>query len=139
MINKFFYIKGGSETYYFALKKLLTDNGHEVIDFSMQDERNFPSNYSNFFVSNIDYNDEKQSIFSKIKIGLKIIYSIEARKKLESLIREVNPDIAHVHIFQHQLTSSVIDILKKYNIPIVYTAHDLKVLCPNYKMLDNER
>ena len=26
-------------------------------------------------------------------------------------------------------------MLKKYNIPIVYTAHDLKMLCPNYKML----
>jgi len=25
--------------------------------------------------------------------------------------------------------------LKKYNIPIVYTAHDLKMICPNYKML----
>lgn len=137
MINKFFYIKGGSERYYFSLKKLLEDNGHIVIDFSMQDNKNFESKYSEYFVKNIDYN-KKQSLFLKIKVGLKIIYSFEAKRKLKKLIKATKPDIAHLHIFQHQLTSSIIDVLKKYNIPIVYTAHDLKILCPNYKMLDND-
>lgn len=37
MVNKFFYIKGGSETYYFALKRKLEKEGHIVIDFSMKD------------------------------------------------------------------------------------------------------
>lgn len=46
MVNKFFYIKGGSETYYFALRELLESKGHEVIDFSMKDEKNFPSQYA---------------------------------------------------------------------------------------------
>lgn len=134
MVNKFFYIKGGSETYYFSLKKLLEKNGHEVIDFSMKDEKNFESEYSKFFVEGIDYN-KKQSIMSKVKAGLKIIYSFEAKRKLEELIKETKPDIAHLHIFQHQLSLSILDVLKKYNIPIVYTAHDLKMICPNYKML----
>lgn len=134
MVNKFFYIKGGSETYYFSLKKLLEENGHEVIDFSMKDEKNFESKYSEFFVEGVDYNKE-QSIFSKIKSGMKIIYSFEAKKKLEKLIKETKPDIAHLHIFQHQLSLSILDVLKKYDIPVVYTAHDLKMICPNYKML----
>ena len=134
MVNKFYYIKGGSETYYFSLKNLLEKNGHEVIDFSMEDEKNFESKYSKFFVNNVDYNKE-QSIFSKMKEAKKIIYSTEAKKKLELLIKETKPDIAHLHIFQHQLSLSILDVLKKYNIPIVYTAHDLKMICPNYKML----
>ena len=137
MINKFFFIKGGSETYYFSLKELLEKNGHTVIDFSMQDDRNFESEYSNFFVKKIDYNI-KQCWFSKVKNGLKIIYSFEAKRKLEKLIKQTKPDIAHLHIFQHQLSLSILDILKKYNIPIVYTAHDLKMICPNYKMLTHE-
>lgn len=134
MVNKFYYIKGGSETYYFSLKDLLEKNGYEVIDFSMEDEKNFESKYSKFFVNNVDYNKE-QSIFSKMKEAKKIIYSTEAKKKLELLIKETKPDIAHLHIFQHQLSLSILDVLKKYNIPIVYTAHDLKMICPNYKML----
>ena len=64
MVNKFFYIKGGSETYYFSLKKLLEEKGHTVIDFSMKDEKNFESPYSKFFVDNVDYNKE-QSIIEK--------------------------------------------------------------------------
>ena len=134
MVNKFFYIKGGSETYYFSLKKLLEHHGHTVIDFSMKDEKNFESPYSKFFVENVDYN-KKQSIFDKIKEAEKIIYSFEAKKKIEELIKETKPDIVHLHIFQHQLSLSILDVLKKYNIPIVYTAHDLKMICPNYKML----
>lgn len=137
MVNKFFYIKGGSETYYFSLKELLEKNGHEVIDFSMKDEKNFDSSYSNYFVDAVDYN-KKQSLFSKIRSGLKIIYSFEAKRKLEKLIKETKPDIAHLHIFQHQLSLSILDVLKKYNIPVVYTAHDLKMICPNYKMLNND-
>ena len=136
MVNKFFYIKGGSETYYFNLKKLLEDNGHEVIDFSMKDEKNLNSKYSEFFINNIDYN-KKISILKKIMLGFKIIYSFEAKKKFEELINSSKPDIIHLNIFQSQISSSIIDVAKKYSIPIIYTAHDLKALCPNYKMMDN--
>lgn len=52
MVNKFFYIKGGSETYYFALKRKLEKEGHIVIDFSMKDKKNFESKYADYFVDN---------------------------------------------------------------------------------------
>ena len=133
MVNKFHYIKGGSETYYFALKRLLESEGHEVVDFSMKDEKNFPTPYADYFVENIDYNSEN-NLLSKVKMGMNIIYSLEAKEKLEQLIIDTKPDIAHLHIFQHQLSPSILDTLKKYNIPVVYTAHDLKMICPNYKM-----
>ena len=55
MVNKFFYIKGGSETYYFALKRKLEKEGHIVIDFSMKDKKNFESKYADYFVDNVDY------------------------------------------------------------------------------------
>ena len=53
MVNKFFYIKGGSETYYFALKRKLEKEGHIVIDFSMKDKKNFESKYADYFVDNV--------------------------------------------------------------------------------------
>lgn len=134
MVNKFFYIKGGSETYYFALKRLLESKGHTVIDFSMEDEKNFTSPYSSYFVKNVDYN-AKSGIGEKIRGASNIVYSFEAKRKFEQLVKEVKPDIVHLHIFQHQLSPSILDIIKKYNIPTVYTAHDLKMLCLNYKMM----
>ena len=135
MVNKFFYIKGGSETYYFSLKKLLEKKGHTVIDFSMKDEKNFVSEYSNYFVENVNYNEG--NILQKVRAGLKIVYSIEAKKRFEKLVWDTRPDLVHLHIFQHQLSPSILDILKKYRIPTVYTAHDLKMLCLNYKMLQH--
>lgn len=134
MVNKFFYIKGGSETYYFALKQLLEAKGHTVIDFSMKDEKNFDSPYLEYFVESVDYNGE-MSKKQQLKVARNIIYSTEAKRKLEKLIQDTQPDIAHLHIFQHQLSPSILDVLKKYDIPTVYTAHDLKMLCLNYVMM----
>ena len=134
MVNKFFYIKGGSETYYFALKRKLEEEGHQVIDFSMKNPKNFVSPYSDYFVKNVDYSTNS-SIFSKIKMASNIIYSQEAKKKFEKLVIKENPDIVHLHIFQHQLSPSILDICKKYHLPTVYTAHDLKMICLNYKMM----
>lgn len=134
MVNKFFYIKGGSETYYFALKRLLESKGHTVVDFSMKDEKNYYSPYSNYFVENIDY-AHSAGIKGKVKAGCKIIYSFEAKKKFESLVIKEKPDLIHLHIFQHQISPSILDVIKKYNIPTVYTAHDLKMVCLNYKMM----
>lgn len=136
MVNKFYYIKGGSETYYFALKRLLESKGHTVIDFSMKDEKNFDSPYSDYFVENIDYNTQG-NVLAKIKAGFNIIYSVEAKKKFEQLVKDTKPDLVHLHIFQHQISPSILDVIKKYNLPTVYTAHDLKMLCLNYKMLQH--
>lgn len=134
MVNKFYYIKGGSETYYFSLKNLLERKGNTVIDFSMKDEKNFHSKYKDFFVDNVDYG-AKTSIRKKIKLAINIIYSEEAKKKFEKLVIQEKPDLIHLHIFQHQISPSILDIAKKYNIPVVYTAHDLKMICLNYKMM----
>lgn len=134
MVNKFFYIKGGSETYYFALKRLLESKGHEVIDFSMKDPKNFESKYSDYFVDGIDYNGTL-TVKDKMRAMHNIIYSHEAKRKFEQLIKDTRPDVVHLHIFQHQVSPSILDVCKKYNLPVVYTAHDLKMLCLNYVMM----
>ena len=134
MVNKFFYIKGGCETYYFALKKLLEENGHTVIDFSMLDEKNFDSEYSKYFVKNVDYLG-KNSAIEKLRIAKNIIYSREAKKKFEQLVKITKPDLVHLQNFQHQISPSILDVIKKYKLPTVYTAHDLKMICLNYKLM----
>ena len=92
MVNKFFYIKGGSETYYFALKRKLEKEGHIVIDFSMKDKKNFESKYADYFVDNVDYSGST-SLINKLKMGINIIYSQEAKRKFEELIIKTKPEI----------------------------------------------
>lgn len=136
LVNKFHYIKGGSETYYFGLGELLKKHGCDVVYFSMKDEKNYPCKQEKYFVDNVDFN----ASMSKIQIAtvsLKMLYSFEAKKKFEQLIIGERPDIIHLNIFQSQLTGSIVDVAKRYHIPIVYTAHDLKSVCPNYQMLNH--
>lgn len=138
LVNKFFYIKGGSETYYFALRNQLINMGHEVVDFSMEDPKNFESPYSEYFVERKSF-EEKIGIIEKIKTASNIIYSCEAKKKFEQIVKKEKPDIVHLHLFQHQISPSILDIIKKYQIPTVYTAHELKMICLNYKMMHHNR
>ena len=138
MVNKFFYIKGGSETYYFALRRLLESHGHQVVDFSMEDARNFDSPTSRFFVAHTDYANAG-SPAGKFRAAANIVYSFEAKRKFEALVREEQPDLVHLHLFQHQISPSILQVIKKYNLPTVYTAHDLKMVCLNYKMMHHGR
>lgn len=133
LINKYYYKKGGTETYTFGLKKMLENHGHEVCVFSMDDEKNISSEYSDYFVDNIDFSKDK------IKNAFKLIYSREAYNKLEKLIKEYEPDLCHVNLIYHHITPSIFHVLSKYNIPVIFTAHDYKIICPNYKIWNKNR
>ncbi|MBE9489607.1 MAG: glycosyltransferase family 4 protein [Bacteroidetes bacterium] len=134
-INKYYWKKGGSESVFFSEKEMLESKGHLVIPFSMQGEKNELSPYSKYFVNEVDYS--KQGIKNRLLSATKIIYSFDAKKKMQMLLLDYSPDLAHFHIFQHQISPSVFGPLKKKNIPIVLTLHDLKPICPNYKMYVN--
>lgn len=136
LVNKFHTVKGGSETYYFGLGELLLKRGHEVVYFSMKDENSRPCEQEKYFVEHVDFNAPMSKI-QTVKAALKMLYSFEAKKKFEQLITDEKPDIIHLNIFQSQLTGSIVDVAKKYHIPIVYTAHDLKSICPNYQMMNH--
>ena len=136
LINKFHYLRGGSETYYFGQIEALKALGHEVICFAMQDEKNLPCDQSEYFVSNVDYNTGK-GIRSKVSAVKSFFYSKEAAEKMTRLVEKERPDIAHIGLLHRQITFSVVEVLKKHGIPIVMTMHDLIFACPNYTMLCN--
>lgn len=138
MANKFYFIKGGSERYYFELTKVLRDHGHTVIPFSMKHPRNFASEYADYFVDNIEFNLDSrwEKLKNSPRIAARILYSIHARKKIEQLIEHTRPDIAHLHMIDHQMSPSILHSLQKYQIPVLLTAHQLKVICPNYRLFN---
>ena len=134
-VNKYFWRKGGSETVFFNEKEMLESEGHQVIPFSMQSDMNEDSEFSEFFVDEVDF--DKTGILNKLDAACKVIYSFDANKKVRSLLSNHAVDISHFHIFQHQISPSVFQPLRDRNIPIILTLHDLKPMCPNYKMYVN--
>ena len=138
LVNKFHYVKGGSETYYFALGDLLEKRGHQVIWFSMADERNLPCAQSKYFVDHVDFNAKGNPVRTA-KAALHLLYSPQASRRFARLLDDEKPDIIHLNIFQSQLTGAIVDAAHKRHIPIVYTAHDLKSVCPNYLMMHHRK
>ena len=130
LVNKFHYLNGGSEKYYFELGKLFKKYGNEVAYFSMKDDRNIKTGDKEYFVEKIDLNTG-----SKLK-ALDVIYSKENYKKMQETIDDFKPDIVHLNNFQRQLSESIVECCRKNKIPMVFTAHDVQAICPAICMMD---
>lgn len=135
-INNYHHVRGGSDRVYFETSKLLEKNGHDVLFFSVKDEMSEKHYSDKYFIQPFNY--ENTGSLNKIKLAAQFLYNKEARDNLELLIRNEKPDIAHLHIFYGHLTSSILPVLAKYNIPAVMSVHDYRMLCPANVMRDNE-
>lgn len=130
--NKFFFRNGGSETVMFQERDFLLRTGHEVVDFSMRDDRNFQSAYEKYFVGNRSYAGGGSGKLGRVADALSFIHSPEAVRNIGRLIDETRPDLVHCHNIYHQLTPSIIGAAKKRGVPVVLTLHDSKPVCPSY-------
>ena len=137
LVNKFHYIKGGSERYYFTLAEAFRQAGHEVVFFAMRDEKNLPCAQEKYFVSNASV---KGGIKSKLNMVLHIAYSKEAYKKMQALLAAERPDLVLLNLVHKQITLSILDAIKEYDasLPVFWTMHDLIAVCPAYTMLDGK-
>jgi glycosyltransferase involved in cell wall biosynthesis len=133
--NKFFFLNGGSEAVMFDEMELMKKSGLDVVEFSMHDERNVPSKYDSYFVSQKGY--RSNSLTGQIKSALSFIHSREAVKQITRLIRDEKPDLLHCHNIYHQLTPSIIGAAARLKVPVVLTLHDYKPVCPVYTQLAN--
>ena len=133
LINKFLFPFGGTETSVFQTAKLLQEQGHQVVFFSMAHPKNVESRQSSLFVSRIDF--EKMKGWGQKFRGVKrILFGRESRAKLDEFLRIEKPDVAHLHNVYHHLSPAIISTLKRHGIPVVMTLHDYKVVCPAYKL-----
>lgn len=133
LANKFFRPGAGAETAFFATRQLLSEGGHDVIDFAMASADNFASPQASYFAPERRYDIDRRSLRAVRDAGASV-YSISARRAIRRLIRDERPDVAHLHNVYHQLTLSIVDELVAARVPIVMTLHDYKIVCPAYTL-----
>ena len=136
-LNNYNYRRGGSDAVFIDHDKMFSNNNWETASFTMHHPKNAPSPWSEYFVDELEFG-HAYNIPQKIIMAGKVIYSWEARKKLGKLLDRFQPDVAHAHCIYHHLSPSILSLLHKNNIPTVMTAHDLKIACPAYKMLNSK-
>ena len=136
LINKFLHPNGGSETYIFKFGDALKRQGHSVEYFGMEHEGRIVGNSVGAYTTDMDFHTSSK--LKKLTYPIKTIYSKEARSKLRQVLESFQPDVCHLNNFNYQLTPSIIleiDAWRKKTsraCKIVYTAHDLQLVCPNH-------
>lgn len=138
-ITKFHKLGAGDRTYTFELEKILLQRGHEVGHFAMSSPVQMPTPFSKYFVDHFHFEGmlSSFSLRNGVRVFFRSLYSFEAIKKLQMLIDEFNPDIAHIQQLDTHLTYSILPVLKKNKIPIVSTLHIYAPLCINYDLFDD--
>ncbi len=134
MVNKFHYLRGGAERYYFDLSALLERHGHRVIPFATHDPRNLPTPYAGDFIPGIDF-DAAAGPLSALRRAGRVIHSPGARRAMAGVLARHRPDLVHLHNVAHHFSPSILDALRAAQVPVVQTVHDFKLLCPTYLML----
>ena len=145
LVNYRYFISGGPEKYMFNIKKMLEDNGHEVIPFSIHSNKNVETKYSKYFVEpigsrNATYFDEvKKTPKSIWQMLTRSVYSVEVEKAIKKEIRDVKPDLVYIIHFVNKLSPSVICGAKKMGIPVVLRLSDYFLLCPRFDFMYNKK
>jgi glycosyltransferase involved in cell wall biosynthesis len=132
-VNKFFDLRGGAEFYLHALMAKQTAAGHEVHAFATRSEKDLPSVDRDYFVHRFSY-DKQEGPLIDAKKAVNYIWNREAEKSFERMLREVKPDVIHLHNIYHHLSTSILRAVRRSGVRCVQTLHDYKLACPNYKM-----
>lgn len=132
-VNSYHYHRGGADNVYLQHAALMESLGWRNAFFAMHYPKNLPTEWSRFFVEEIQFG-HSYSLAQKMAKATKVVWSFEAQRQLRRLLAEFQPDVAHLHNIYHHLSPSILPVLRKAGVPTVMTAHDLKIACPNNKM-----
>lgn len=131
--NKFYYRRGGDCVYTLNLEHLLKTHGHTTSIFTMQHPENLPTVWSKYFPSEIHFSPG----LGMLEAFCRPFGTKEVIRKFNSLINDFKPDIVHLNNIHSQLSPIIAELAHQRGIKVVWTLHDLKLLCPRYDCLRN--
>lgn len=132
-VNSYHYHRGGADNVYFQHAALMEGLGWQNAFFAMHYPQNLPTEWSRYFADEIQIGHD-YTLAQKAVKATQVVWSFDAQRKLRRLLADFRPDVAHLHNIYHHLSPSILPVLRKAGVPVVLTAHDLKIACPNNKM-----
>ena len=102
---------GGEDTVVKNEVKLLQDAGHSVH-------------------VEIISNHQINGFFSKLSAAYGLVFSWKSYFSIKKLIKEISPDVVHVHNFFPLWSPSIFYACKSLNTPVILTLHNYRTICP---------
>jgi glycosyltransferase involved in cell wall biosynthesis len=134
LVNKFLHPRGGDAAATLSTGRLLEQRGHRVTHWGMASTLNPPFEYQETFVPHVDLNDDSTPA-DWLRIAANLLYSWDAKRRIDQVVLRAKPDLVHLHNFAHQISPSILHVLRKHRIPCVMTMHDYKLVCASYSLL----
>ena len=103
---------GGEDLVFQSEGTLLAEHGHQV-EYVVFD------------------NKEIKTSLDKWLSGISVLYNPWSSQRLQRKIEAFHPDVIHVHNFFPLASPSIFYAAKKYNIPVVVTLHNYRLICPS--------
>jgi glycosyltransferase involved in cell wall biosynthesis len=132
--NSFHYRRGGDSNHFLDLIAELERRGHDVAVFSMQHPQNLPSRWSEYWVPYVEFRGDL-TVLDRVRAGWRSVRSAESGRKMTSLLADFKPDVVHFHSVQHHLTLAAVEACLSAPIPVVWTLHDYRTVCPATSLL----
>ncbi|QSV44857.1 glycosyltransferase [Geobacter benzoatilyticus] len=111
-------MSGGEDIVVNSEYKLLLGRGHQVELYAVS-------------------NDIVDGTYAKVLTAINSKYSKKTRIEFTDRLKRFRPDVVHVHNFFPLLTPSIYDACRAFNIPVIQTLHNYRLLCCGAMLLRN--
>ncbi len=118
ILHNSYQLHGGEDGVVAAEAQLLAEAGHQV-------------------TVDITSNDSVSGVLRKARVALEAHGSRDSAKRVHDLVRQVQPDVVHVHNFFPLLSPSIHQAASSAGAAVVQTLHNYRLLCANGTFLRN--
>lgn len=136
IVNKFYYRRGGDCVCTINLERLLRARGHDVAVFAMRYPLNEPSPWESYWPPEVDFGggpaDKLAAVRRTLGLG-------DVRRCFARMLGDFRPDVVHLNNIHSYLSPVVGALARHAGIPVVWTLHDYKLICPSYLCLRSGR
>lgn len=131
LANKFYYRRGGDCICMINLEQLLKKHGHEVAVFAMDFPENLSTPWQKYFPKEVKFKPGP----GMLETLLRTFGKGQVRSRFSKLLDDFKPDVVHLNNIHTQLSPVLAELAHEKGIKVLWTMHDLKLLCPRYDCL----